>query len=476
MDRLLRPAVCVFFACLTLACDKPPTSPTDDPPEAILQVIAGGEVSDTIGSIQPLAIQVTPPGSAPPAGWTVRFEALPGAGSAGVEVSEPGAHAFVPLLDTTTDQAGVASVETRLGTVPGTHLLRVSVPELAHTASLGFEVLPGQAVRLLGVADTSMTVGQTFQPSVSSYDRAGNPLAAPPSLSAPSGGLRIDDEGLVTADSTGFHQLITTAGALADTGVVTVFPGGVLALIGEDKRSVIQRGLADPQGDTIAVLPGDALRPRWLPDGETLLVQMTTDSGQRLVTVRPNGEVDRFVEDRMLSWEATPTTAPGVPWVYFAGSNLHDLSRDLWRVRLDGSNLERIPLGKEYRLLNGSVGPDGRIAAQASGGTELGVLDPAAETFTFLGANGLLPRWSPTGDLIAYRNVDNVHLVTPEGTERGMLGPVAFHGVHVWSPDGKWILIGSYGMIHGMRIIHVETGETMELPGTMHLQRAAWRR
>lgn len=77
------------------------------------------------------------------------------------------------------------------------------------------------------------------------------------------------------------------------------------------------------------------------------------------------------------------------------------------------------------------------------GGRVLSVISVESGSKTPIG-RGLTPRWSPSGDLLAYRRVDGVYVSRPDGTGvRRLWGPSGPNRSPQWSRDGQSILWGS---------------------------------
>jgi Tol biopolymer transport system component len=108
--------------------------------------------------------------------------------------------------------------------------------------------------------------------------------------------------------------------------------------------------------------------------------------------------------------------------------------RELWRTSSEiKGTLDWSPSGEEIAL---SLGPDERLAAlpTAGGGPR------------FLGFNGVHPRWSPDGALLAYQTANNrdlwmVSLKT--GNRERLATDISVNSSFCWSPDGKEIVYES---------------------------------
>lgn len=83
------------------------------------------------------------------------------------------------------------------------------------------------------------------------------------------------------------------------------------------------------------------------------------------------------------------------------------------------------------------------VTAWDEGGRVLWVISVESGSKARIG-RGITQRWSPSGDLLAYRRVDGVYVSRPDGTEATRLwGPSGPNRSPQWSRDGQSILWGS---------------------------------
>ena len=104
------------------------------------------------------------------------------------------------------------------------------------------------------------------------------------------------------------------------------------------------------------------------------------------------------------------------------------------------------------------------------GVTSLRMMDAASGAVTRLGQLGFQPRWSPTGDLIAFTGDldERIWVMRPDGTGARPISPVGQRytlGVS-WSPDGRWLLAmrNGQGARPGWLISIINVTSGLELP------------
>lgn len=133
-------------------------------------------------------------------------------------------------------------------------------------------------------------------------------------------------------------------------------------------------------------------------------------------------------------------------WIYYGKSGL----RQILRVHPDGTGNEFLFTGEFV-----TPAPDGnRVAFSSPGGFYGSIVigDLRTRTTTPVpGANGLCPRWSPDGLMIAYTDFTNggIRVVRPDGTVVRTF-PGSLDGGIGWSPDSRFI-IASLGYWTGPR-------------------------
>jgi Tol biopolymer transport system component len=68
---------------------------------------------------------------------------------------------------------------------------------------------------------------------------------------------------------------------------------------------------------------------------------------------------------------------------------------------------------------------------------------------------GTIPAWSPRGDWIAYRTIDAVRLVSPDGVRQRVLAP-GVGAALVWSRDGGTLYTTKRTPVTGLQVIAID--------------------
>jgi Tol biopolymer transport system component len=194
----------------------------------------------------------------------------------------------------------------------------------------------------------------------------------------------------------------------------------------------------------------------WSPDGEKVVVgsrySPEPDTTKLLVVDVRTGAERRIPRPRCrCSWTGgQPVWSPDSKRLLFA-TRFIDASGGWWFeldiVNADGTNVRRVAKAKaNAEIEEVAWSPQGdRVAATAwdESGRVLWVISVESGSKTPIG-RGATPKWSPSGDLLAYRRVDGVYVSRPDGSGVTRLwGPSGPNRSPQWSRDGQSILWGS---------------------------------
>jgi Tol biopolymer transport system component len=195
----------------------------------------------------------------------------------------------------------------------------------------------------------------------------------------------------------------------------------------------------------VATSPGADRDPTWSPDGTRIAFASTRDGNLELYVMHADGTgVTRITNDAAA--DGSPAWSPDGSTIAFVSSRDSSRSggRDLYRVRPDGTRLERLTVGA-------SVTTD--VAA-----------------------------WSPDGSRVAFHSAHggndyDVELVRIADHARSTLAQSKrYEGMYAWSPDGKRLaLISARDSAEAMYVIDAD-GTNLRRLTTDQTLNPAWSR
>jgi hypothetical protein len=468
---MLTPAV--FLA--GLAC-KDSTSPTTRSP---LSIVAGSGATDTILTklTQALVVEVRGNDGEPLAGQVVRFTSLPSTspyGYAGALVAAVTTNQYGYFLADSTDANGRAAAVVQLGIVAGPAKILVEVPDLGLQDTARYTVLPGAAASVLIInRDTAVTAGTQYSISASASDRYGNKRPNDPiTFTSRSAVATVDAAGKVIAVQEGRGTILVQTGTYTDSAQVSVVPLHELVVWCDCGGKLVSVNTDGTQSQVLTTSIEHSLFPQWSPDGQKVLIYerdpgynayiSTVDmTGTRTIITGPNDSLSAASYGRY--------TRDG-SWIYFTAAAKSDYGFLTYRVKPDGTQLERV--GPDFAnggSLRPDVSLDGKTEIFQSASGTLGSMDIATHTVKSYGVSGLFPRYSPDGTQIAYLASGQsgslqLFVMNADGSNSRQLtaAQVSYQdlsGVD-WSPDGKWLLASTY---NGLELVRVSDGQRLPL-------------
>jgi len=221
---------------------------------------------------------------------------------------------------------------------------------------------------------------------------------------------------------------------------------------------------------------GDGMAPRWSPGGD----EIAFVSWGELWTVDPLGATQRLHAGYpTVSHDYSPEYSPDGQWIYVTQTTD---STGIWRVRADGSTVQKTA-AEWPGAASPSPSPAGdRLVYQKQG--VLAILDLFGDTSAALPVPGQYPRWSPTGEKIAYLDREaRLRVVRPDGTDPHLVGTgIVAHGTYSWSPDGQWLIFSgrqatpTAEFAVGLSLVNVASGDVLPLRFGHRLLQPSWRR
>lgn len=462
-------------------------------PRAGLNIVSGGGGTDTVLSIfkPPLTVQLLDGDRQPMSGQTVYFNTNGFVLAA--PIGDPGF--VIDRLPVITDASGDASVWLVAKQWAAQGKVVVVAPS-GQSVDLYYTVLPGAPARVhTDPADTALYVGGTvtFRPYIT--DAYTNPLKVTPTYLYQSlnSALTISAPGKATGAAIGRGSVAISALGFTDTVWASVVPNGRLAgqYVGEGYASgpIIVTNL---DGSGVDSIPG-SLRGRSL-DWSAVTGTLVQDrpGPEYIQTMDMSGQTRRVVTDPLMRSEFYPRFSRDGSYIYFTGNDSLTACYGVWRVHPDGTALEHVVADTSdcgvYAYQNApfpdyasSPSPDGTRLVYVGGpgiqyvGGTLRVRTLATGADTGLGVVGDVPRWSPTGEWIAYDSLGTLMLIHPDGTGHQALlsdSEFEFSPAIAWSPDGQWLVYRF--ILRRLTLMQVATGLKLPLANTIGWSDPTW--
>jgi WD40 repeat protein len=348
-----------------------------------------------------------------------------------------------------------------------------------------FTVLPGSPTLVRAdPSDTTLYVGgtETLRPFI--VDAYGNrrpdtPVYQYHSLNAV---LTMNSLGKATAATFGRGLVAVSALGFTDTVRASVVPTGRIATQTTGAPYVIMMNLDGSSQDSVLI----DLPPRSL-DWSSVNHMFVMDRGggpDFIYAMDTTGHLRRVDTNSLMRSEWYPRYSPDGSYMYFTGNDSVSTCYGVWRMHQDGTALGRVVADTldcgPYAAQGGpspeyasSVSPDGTQLVYAS--RTLRVRTLATGVDTSLGVVGYVPRWSPTGEWIAYDSLGTLMLIHPDGTGHQALADRRDDqypsDLFTWSPDGQWLL---YHTSDRIVLVQVTTGLQLPLAVTIGLFDPVW--
>ena len=456
-------------------------------PRSGLNIVSGANVSDTVLSIfkPPLTVQLLDRNLQPMSGQTVYFNTNGFVLVAPID--DPGF--VIDRLPATTDASGDASVWVEAKQYAATGKVVIVAPS-GQSVDLYYTVLPGApALVRADPNDTTLYVGGsvTYRPFVT--DAYGNRLGVSPTYQYQSlnGALSISAPGKATGAAIGRGSVAVSALGFTDTVWASVVPEGRLAA----QHGYIM--VMNLDGSSFDTIPGSFPGGRsldWSAVNGTFVLDVNYP--EHLFSMDMTGHTRRVVTDPRMRTEFYPRYAHDGSYVYFTGNDSVTTCYGVWRIHPDGTGLEHVVADTSdcgpYAYQGGpspdyasSPSPDGTRLVYVGGrnipyvGGTLRVHTLASGADTSLGVVGDVPRWSPTGEWIAYDSLGTLMLIHPDGTGHQALlsdSEFEFSPAIAWSPDGQWLVYRS--ILQRLTLMQVATGLKLPLANTIGWSDPTW--
>jgi Tol biopolymer transport system component len=470
-------------------------------PRSGLNIVSGAGVSDTVLATfkPPLTVQLLDGNLQPLSGQTVYFNTN---GFVLVApIHDPGF--VINRLPVITDASGQAAVWVEAKQYAATGKVVIVAPS-GQSVDLYFTVLPGApALVRADPGDTALYVGgsETFRPFVT--DAYGNRLPVAPTYQyqSLSTALSVSAPGKATGVAIGRGSVSVSAMGFTDTVWASVVPKGRIAIQG---AYIVATNLDGSVFDTIPSPWRGGRTLDWSQVNSTFVYDVDASDYRNLISQDTTGHAHPVVTDPLMRNEYYPRYAHDGSYIYFTGIDSLTTCWGVWRVHPDGTALEHMVADTldcgPYAYQSGpapnyasSPSPDGTRLVYVGGrnipyvGGILRVRTFATRADTSLGATGIFPRWSPTGEWIAYDSLGTLTLIHPDGTGHQALlyRGDRFNPAISWSPDGQWLVYTGFeyypcpdrpACFTGLKIVQVATGLKLRLPYAAGLTDPTWQR
>lgn len=455
-------------------------------PRSGLNIVSGAGLSDTAGSIlqPPLTVALLDGNLQPMSGQTVYFNTSSVLLVAPID--NPGF--VIDRLPVITDANGQAAVWVEFKLAAGTGKIVIEAPS-GQSVEAHYTVLPGAPAHVRAdPTDTVLYIGGAaiYRPFITDANGNRRPDTPTYQYQSLSGAIAVSAAGRATGVAIGRGSVAMTALGFADTVWVSVTPAGRVAA--EYSASDLGGGyvvVTNLDGSAFDTIPGSfpgGGSPDWSPVDRTLVLNGGS-SPPYLFSMDTTGHTRRVITDPLMRSEWYPRYAHDGSYIYFTGIDSVTNCWGVWRVQPGGSGLDHVVadtsdcgpyvyVGPPSPHYASSPSPDGTQLVYAGHTLRVRTLGTGADTS--LGVVGDVPRWSPTGEWIAYDSLGTLMLIHPDGSSNRTLlyrGAQEFLPGVAWSPDGQWLIYRGYDRLV---LLQLATGLRLPLATTIGLADPTW--
>jgi hypothetical protein len=499
---VLRPRL--FTACTLLAiyvagvsCSDAPSGPS---PRAGLSLISGAGKSDTIETEleDPLVVELRDAQKNRMGGVTIEFNVQPEPEAnhthAGIRLSS--STDFLQSVTTITDEGGRARVFVRLGRIAGAAEIHVTVPSLSFATVAHYSVKPGVGVGAFGVhpQDSAVLAGSAILLHGYKLDRFGNRHLVAATFTRDSGPGSVSPQGVLSSNAIGRIGVTASYESSHASAYISAVPEETFAGFYQPSYAGGQGGIVTFRSDGAMMTPLTSEEfayigptfgawPNWSPVRDRIAYV----TGNTLYSVSSSGTIATLI-----------TNVPGylgvdssyAPMYSSDGTHIFFTAigsggrRSVWRVNANGSSSVQISqvLAAGIEAMP-SPQPDGDLVAYQTNvitnsptSFHIRLISSTTGVISYLDVPGSSPRWSPTGEQIAYLDGQGrINTMKIDGTDNKLITSFAVQPAFTWSPDAKWFLVVTDT---GLAIVNVASGRALPLkfrgPGNTLIIQPAW--
>lgn len=457
-----------------------PSSPPPPPTQTSSLTLSTHSIVDTIGLLvgDPLVVQLRR-GTAAVVGADVRLS-VSGVAGATLVSTGPQNGPFTASTAIQTDASGNASAFVSLGMRAGRGTITIDAPTLDLHDSVQFTVRPGNLAQVsIAPRDTAVFVNGILKVRYDLRDRGGNVVAGTPDVASLSGVTAAGAGTFVAGPEVVRGRIELRTALRTDTIQVSVVPRDTMVFLWTRTGPTYIYSIAAVALDgTIVRVYGTPLgpfvSPEFSPDGRFVIA----NQGGGMYGTLPFAKMYLY-DSTQARIEVAPAAA-GAPatlqrigghfskkgdWIFFRTVTKED-STAVWRVRLDGSELERIvslnPGDYIYDMYPWTNDTTALVVAKfAPTNTRKGyLLDMTRHAlYSVVGAVDGPASVSPRGDMLAWHGIAAPGLWISNLTLT-QIKKVDIGGDFVppaWTRDGAYVVTNDY-------IVNAATGQAVLLP------------
>jgi Tol biopolymer transport system component len=358
--------------------------------------------------------------------------------------------------------SGVRSGLTRAKSYAGRVQVTVSEGEITLTQFADVTVMPGPLdyVNVLP-GSIDLGIGMQQQYVAAGADRFGNKIDDLSYAWGAETGGTITSDGLFTAgDLPGtFEGAVTLEVTQGDSIVdfqldVTVDPDRItyVAFTVDFLIEVRSMNVDGSNNTEVTALANTLLSLSWMPNGRRLVLGMFATPSGGMLAVDSDGTSLSSIGSSS-SFDIQPQVSPDGTRLAVARWDFDQESYDLYVIDLDGGNETQLTNTPDINEVLPGWSPDGTQITYGTLGNDRSIWIVGADgtsnnRLTSASTTDLSPRWSPTGEEIAFVSdrdspgTGDIYAMDVDGSNvRRITSGPADEGMDGWSPDGQRILI-----------------------------------
>ncbi|HEX8391502.1 MAG TPA: hypothetical protein VF665_04010 [Longimicrobium sp.] len=254
----------------------------------------------------------------------------------------------------------------------------------------------------------------------------------------------------------------------------------VVSVSGDDKNTTERMALLPLDGNgrarSLGPVSARVRSPAWSPDGSWIVFESDTASFRDLYRMRRDGSgLQRLTDNPQGNYD--PAVSPDGEWIAFVSSR--DGDAEIYRMRMDGSGVQRLtafhtddwaprwsPDGRRIAFISNRGGRD-RVYLVGADGVGFRALNTAADT-----AQEAEPAWSPDGTRVAHTiragEGSRIAVTDLRTGRRAVISPAGESAsAPAWSPNGRHIAYtASRGAESDIRVVRSDGGASFTLVRT----------